>query len=152
MNLFCEFSPLCFVSPPCLQILIRKYQIYQKSLTPLSGFVHICKKEQYWKQTIVNFSFFLNINSFSPIILKVNLLHYLLIYYLSRFFDHWAHETMYAYIGKKHFFTKSCHCQTYQNSKISWQKICSILGIKVLQKLKLSKNANNKIFFNEKKN
>ena len=34
---------------------------------------------------------------------------------------------MYAYIGNKHFFTKSCHCQTYQNSKISWQKMCSIL-------------------------
>ena len=43
--------------------------------------------------------------------------------YLSRFFDCWAHETTYAYIGNKHFFTKSCHCQTYQNSKISWQKM-----------------------------
>ena len=41
---------------------------------------------------------------------------------LSRFFDCWAHETTYAYIGNKHFFTKSYHCQTYQNSKISWQK------------------------------
>ena len=29
--------------------------------------------------------------------------------YLLRFFDHWAHETTYAYIGNKHFFTKSCH-------------------------------------------
>ena len=35
--------------------------------------------------------------------------------YLSRFFDRWAHETTYAYIGNKHFFTKSCHRQTYQN-------------------------------------
>ena len=43
--------------------------------------------------------------------------------YLSRFFDRWAHETTYAYIGNKHFFTKSCHRQTYQNSKISWQKM-----------------------------
>ena len=42
----------------------------------------------------------------------------------------WAHETTYAYIGNKHFFTKSCQCQTYQNSKISWQKMCSILLIK----------------------
>ena len=50
--------------------------------------------------------------------------------YLLRFFDRWAHETMYAYIGNKHFFTKSCHHQTYQNSKISWQKMCSILLIK----------------------
>ena len=43
--------------------------------------------------------------------------------YLSRFFDRWAHETTYACIGNKHFFTKSCHRQTYQNSKISWQKM-----------------------------
>ena len=50
--------------------------------------------------------------------------------YLSRFFDRWAHETMDASIGNKHFFTKSCHCQTYQNSKISWQKMCLILLIK----------------------
>ena len=50
--------------------------------------------------------------------------------YLSRFFDRWAHVTMYAYIGNKHFFTKSCHHQTYQNSKISWQKMCLILLIK----------------------
>ena len=45
------------------------------------------------------------------------------IIYLSRFFDRWAHETTYAYIGNKHFFTKACHHQTYQNSKISWQKM-----------------------------
>ena len=54
----------------------------------------------------------------------------LLIRYLSRFFDCWAHETMYAYIGNKHFFTKSYDHQNYQNSKISWQKMCSILLIK----------------------
>ena len=43
--------------------------------------------------------------------------------FLSRFFDRWAHETMHAYIGNKHFFTKSFCRQTYQNSKISWQKM-----------------------------
>ena len=32
-----------------------------------------------------------------------------------RFFDQVGHETMYACRGNKHFFTKSCHCQTYQN-------------------------------------
>ena len=32
-----------------------------------------------------------------------------------RFFDQVGHEIMYASSGKKHFFTKSCHCQTYQN-------------------------------------
>ena len=55
---------------------------------------------------------------------------YVHIRYLLRFFDRWAHETMYAYIGNKHFFTKSCRCQTYQNSKISWQK-CQFLTFKV---------------------
>ena len=32
-----------------------------------------------------------------------------------RFFDQVGHQTTYAYIGNKHFFTKSCHRQTYQN-------------------------------------
>ena len=32
-----------------------------------------------------------------------------------RFFDQVGHETMYASNGNKHFFTKSCHHQTYQN-------------------------------------
>ena len=35
-------------------------------------------------------------------------------------------------LENKHFFTKSCHRQTYQNSKISCQKICSNLLNKVL--------------------
>ena len=47
---------------------------------------------------------------------------YFSIRYLTRFFDCWAHQTMYAYIGNKHFVTKMCCRQTYQNSKISWQK------------------------------
>ena len=34
-----------------------------------------------------------------------------------RFFDQVGHETMYASRGNKHFFTKSCHLQTYQNYK-----------------------------------
>ena len=33
----------------------------------------------------------------------------------SRFFDQLGHETMYASSVNKHFFTKSCHRQTYQN-------------------------------------
>ena len=32
-----------------------------------------------------------------------------------RFFDQVGHETMYAFSGNKHFFTKSCYRQTYQN-------------------------------------
>ena len=57
---------------------------------------------------------------------------YLLIRYLSRFLNYWAHETTYVFIGNKHFFTTSCHPQTYQNFKISWQKICSVLLNKVI--------------------
>ena len=30
-----------------------------------------------------------------------------------RFFDQVGHKTMYASSGNKHFFTKSCHRQTY---------------------------------------
>ena len=33
----------------------------------------------------------------------------------TRFFEQIGHETMYSYSGNKHFFTKSCHHQTYQN-------------------------------------
>ena len=32
-----------------------------------------------------------------------------------RFFDQVGQEAMYASSGNKHFFTKSCHLQTYQN-------------------------------------
>ena len=32
-----------------------------------------------------------------------------------RFFDQVGHKTMDASSGNKHFFTKSCHRQTYQN-------------------------------------
>ena len=32
-----------------------------------------------------------------------------------RFFDQVEHETMYASSENKHFLTKSCHPQTYQN-------------------------------------
>ena len=42
-----------------------------------------------------------------------------------------GHETMYASSGNKHFFTKSCHCQTYQNYEQSLQKLGTILGNKV---------------------
>ena len=35
--------------------------------------------------------------------------------YRYRFFGCVGHETTYASIGNKHFFTKSCHRKTYQN-------------------------------------
>ena len=35
--------------------------------------------------------------------------------YHPRFFDQVWHQTASAYIKNKHFFTKSCHCQTCQN-------------------------------------
>jgi hypothetical protein len=41
---------------------------------------------------------------------------------LPRFVDQVGHQTMYECIGK-HFFTKSCHCQTYQNYEQSPQRL-----------------------------
>ena len=49
---------------------------------------------------------------------------------LSRFFDPVGHETTNASSGNKHFFSKSCHCQTYQNYEQSRQKLGTILGNK----------------------
>ena len=49
-----------------------------------------------------------------------------------RFFDQVGHETMYASSGNKHFFTKSCHRQTYQNYEQSRQKLGTFLVNKVL--------------------
>ena len=48
-----------------------------------------------------------------------------------RFFDQVGHETMYASSGNKHYFTKSCHLQTYQNYEQSRQKLGTTLEIKV---------------------
>ena len=39
-----------------------------------------------------------------------------------RFFDQVGHESMYASSGNKHFFTKSCHRQTYKNYEQPPQK------------------------------
>ena len=44
------------------------------------------------------------------------------------FFDQVGHETMNASSGNKHFFTKSCHRQTYQNYEHSRQKLGTIVG------------------------
>ena len=57
--------------------------------------------------------------------------YYMYIRVHPRFFDQVGHETMYAYSGNKHFFTKSCHCQTYQNYEQSQQKLGTILENKV---------------------
>ena len=58
-----------------------------------------------------------------------------------RFFDQVGHETMYASIANKHFFTKSCHHQTYQNYEQSQQKSGTILENKVcILKIKIFKN------------
>ena len=48
-----------------------------------------------------------------------------------RFFDQVGHKTMFASGGNKHFFTKSCHRQTYQNYEQSRQKLGTILENKV---------------------
>ena len=61
-----------------------------------------------------------------------------------RFFDQVGHETMYASSGNKHFFTKSCHRQTYQNYEQSRQKLGTILENKVSKRSKSSKTFFNK--------
>ena len=48
-----------------------------------------------------------------------------------RFFYQVGHQNMYVSSGNKHFFTKSCHRQTYQNYEQSRQKLGTILGNKV---------------------
>ena len=57
-----------------------------------------------------------------------------------RFFDQVGHQTKYVSIGNRHFFTMSCHRQTYQNYEQSRQKLGTFLENKVLQKSKFSKN------------
>ena len=49
-----------------------------------------------------------------------------------RFFDQVGHRTTNASIGNKYFFTKYCHCQTYQNYEQSRQKLGTFLVNKVL--------------------
>ena len=48
-----------------------------------------------------------------------------------RFFNQVGHENKYASSGNKHFFTKSCRRQTYQNYEQSRQKLGTILENKV---------------------
>ena len=51
---------------------------------------------------------------------------------------------MYASSGNKHFFTKSCHRQTYQNYEQSRQKLGTILEIKYLKNQKFQKKKINR--------
>ena len=52
--------------------------------------------------------------------------------YRLRFFDQVGHQTTYASIGNRHFFTLSCNGQNYQNSEQSRQKLGTFLENKVL--------------------
>ena len=52
--------------------------------------------------------------------------------YRPRFFDQVGHQTTSASMVNKHFFTKSCHHQTYQNYEQSRQKLGTFLENKVL--------------------
>ena len=51
--------------------------------------------------------------------------------YRPRFFDQVGHQTTYASMGNKQFFTKSYHCQTYQNYQQSRQNLDQFLENKV---------------------
>ena len=55
-----------------------------------------------------------------------------------RFPDQVGHETIYASSGNNHFFTKSCHRQTYQNYEQSRQKLGTILGNEILVSLTMT--------------
>ena len=61
----------------------------------------------------------------------MNHTHYAVTRVRPRFFDQVRYKTMYASSGNKYFFTKSCHCQTYQNYEQSRQKLGTILENKV---------------------
>ena len=52
--------------------------------------------------------------------------------YRPSFFDQVGHQTTYASIGNRHFFTILCHRQTYQNYEQSRQKLGTFLENKVL--------------------
>ena len=49
-----------------------------------------------------------------------------------RFFDQVGHDTMSAYIENKHFFTKSCHHQTYQNYEQPAQRLQNFYTFEVI--------------------
>ena len=57
-----------------------------------------------------------------------------------RFFDQVGHETMDAYSGNKHFFTKSCHRQPYQNYEQSRQIWVQFQKIKYLKNQNFQKH------------
>ena len=57
-----------------------------------------------------------------------------------RFFDQVGHESMYASSGNKHFFTKSCHRQTYQNYEQSRQNWAQFKKIKYLKNKNFQKH------------
>ena len=81
-----------------------------------------------------------------------------------KFFYQVGHQTTYALVENKHFFTKSCHCQIYQDYEQQWVNInwafflenkVSILKIKVLSKFSktfICKNCSPSLIFSSEKN
>ena len=63
-----------------------------------------CKRCLKNELTLANFEFYRSLFDYC-----------LLIRHHPRFFDQVGRQTTSAYIENKHFFTKSCHRQTYQN-------------------------------------
>ena len=58
----------------------------------------------------------------------------------SRFFDQVSHQKTYAYIKNKHFFTKSCHCQTYQSYEQPPQSLQKFILSKSFLSIKFQQN------------
>jgi hypothetical protein len=77
------------------------------------------------------------------------------------FFDQVGHQTTYASIGTRHFFTKSCHPQTYQNYEQSRKRLgasilyffrkSSTLKIKVFKKSSQKKKQKKSVDFEAEK-
>ena len=66
--------------------------------------------------------------------------------YRLRFFDQVWHQTTYLSIGNKHFFSKSCHRQTYQNYE---KKIAIFVLSKSFFSIKNQRNRSDYFFWEE---
>ena len=90
-------------------MLLRVLLFWQKSFRMFEKIIPI-PLVKYIERLIVNF-----VSTLSDVQLLMNKQYYVYLRDSPRFFDQVGHETMCASSGYKHFFTKSCHHQTYQN-------------------------------------
>ena len=81
--------------------------------------VEVTKQRRHFKKLIIKWAFFVKHLYFKRVQIFTGGFHLVEcgvgLRYRPRFFDQVGYQTMSAYIENKHFFTKPCHCQTYQN-------------------------------------